>query len=142
MSDVPQSDSLRTAQAQRDLAYRRLRALQFAALLGQYDEAEYAAAVAAYREAEALVYAALRGEPLPAPAVHDPSVPSAFRDAFAERAGTSGGAAAAAPVSPPHEPATFQPTGRMRFVKWLVETGRLSDYGTSGEGTHAPRTEV
>jgi hypothetical protein len=106
----------RLAEAEAKLAQvvHRLRQLQFAALYGRYDAVEFDRAVVAYREARAEARDA--------------------RNAWAEQsrqaaAGLAGdnAPAVAAPAAPQPEP-PFEPTPKMRFVRWLVQTGRLSDW--------------
>lgn len=98
-------------------ALQRLHALRRAALYGNYDPVEFDRAVMAYREAEAEVQQAReawahasQGAPLPAA----PTIPVAEQPS----------AEAAEPV--PDEP--FVITPRLRFAKWLVENGRLTDW--------------
>jgi len=95
-------------------ALQRLHALRRAALYGNYDPVEFDRAVMAYREAEAEVQQAReawahvhQGQPAAA----------ASPVAVAERAPQDDS------PSPP-----LEITPRMRFVKWLVETGRMSDW--------------
>src|SRR5438105_8192242 len=95
-------------------ALQRLHALRRAALYGNYDPVEFDRAVMAYREAEAEVQQAReawahvhQGKPAmqPSPvavAEHEPQ------------------------EDPPNAPIEITP--RLRFVKWLVDTGRLSDW--------------
>jgi hypothetical protein len=95
-------------------ALQRLHALRRAALYGNYDPVEFDRAVMAYREAEAEVQQAReawahvhQGQP----------AATAAPVAVAERAPQDDS------PSPP-----LEITPRMRFVKWLVETGRVSDW--------------
>ncbi len=88
-------------------ALQRLHALRRAALTGTYDPAEFDQALAAYRRAEKEVLEAREAwarsqerQPEPAQARQEEEQPA--------------------------EP--FEPTPRMRFVRWLVESGRLSDW--------------
>jgi hypothetical protein len=109
------------AEAKLAQAVHRLRALQSAALYGNYDAADFDRAVLTYREARSEAYDA--------------------RNAWAhqqqrEAAGMAGTAAVGV-MSPPEAPAevAFEPTPRMQFVRWLVQTGRLSEWPA---GTHPP----
>ena len=114
-------DDLMRAILERNRALARLAALREAALRGAYDQAEFEQALRTYRAAEAavLLTGAARARPPSSAASAGPyppdqaktAVPDAFREALgaAERA----------------EPVVH--TARMRFVKWLVETGRVSD---------------
>jgi hypothetical protein len=86
-------------------ALQRLHALRRAALAGGYDPLEFDRALVAYRRAEQEAMSA--------------------REAVLNAAGISAVALGAAPVA---EEATFQPTPRMHFVRWLVQTGRLSEW--------------
>ena len=86
-------------------ALQRLHALRRAALAGGYDPLEFDRALVAYRRAEheaMTAREALAGAAGPAP------LP-------AGRAPEAGGSA-------------VRPTPRMRFVRWLVQTGRLSEW--------------
>jgi hypothetical protein len=102
------------AEAKLSQALQRLHALRRAALYGNYDPSEFDRAVMMYREAEMQVqhareeWARTNGGPV--------ELAAAGRSATAE--------------PPPEEapPEPFEPTPRMRFVKWLVETGRLTDW--------------
>lgn len=96
-------------------ALQRLSALRRAALYGSYDAHEFDQAVIAYRAAEAEVLEA--------------------RKAWAERKQVE----AQAPEPEP-EPVPFEPTPRLLFAKWLVETGRLSDW--EDEETEEAEVEV
>ncbi len=94
-------------------ALQRLHALRRAALYGNYDPVEFDRAVMSYREAESEVQQAReawahlhQGAPQRQPAA----------TAVAERE----------PEETSNEP--FEITPRLRFAKWLVETGRLSDW--------------
>jgi hypothetical protein len=95
-------------------ALQRLHALRRSALYGNYDAVEFDRAVMAYREAEAEVQQA--------------------RDAWAHvHQDTSTLQPTPVAVAQPGLPAEAPPeplaiTPRLRFAKWLVETGRLSDW--------------
>ncbi len=93
-------------------ALQRLHALRRAALYGNYDPVEFDRAVMSYREAEADVQSA--------------------REAWASlQQGAPDMLPAALATAEPQEEAEPEPleiTPRLRFVKWLVETGRLTDW--------------
>jgi len=94
-------------------AARRLQEARRAASLGRHDPAAFDTALAAYRQAATAMQQArqeARGAaPPPTGAASPPPDPLAvFRRAF-------------------EADALFEPTARLRFVKWLVTTGRLSD---------------
>jgi hypothetical protein len=86
-------------------ALQHLHALRRAALAGGYDPLEFDRALVAYRRAEHEAMSA--------------------REAVLNAAGISAVALGAAPVA---EEAPFKPTSHMRFVRWLVQTGRLSEW--------------
>jgi hypothetical protein len=90
-------------------ALQRLHTLRRAALAGGYDPVEFDRALVAYRRAEREAVEA-RQEWVTA---HEAGVATA---------GTAG--------AYPREaaPGPFEPTPRMRFVRWLVQTGRLSEW--------------
>jgi hypothetical protein len=83
---------------------QRLHTLRRAALAGGYDPVEFDRALVAYRRAE--------------------------REAVAARRewARAHGAGVATADAPPAEPEPFEPTPRMRFVRWLVQSGRLSEF--------------
>ncbi|MGH2352002.1 MAG: hypothetical protein ACRDI2_09935 [Chloroflexota bacterium] len=95
-------------------ALQRLHALRRAALAGGYDPVEFDQALMAYRRAEK--------EALEA------------REAWAN-AGPSHVEQAVGVAEPAVEepPAAFEPTPRMRFIRWMVETGRLSEWDVADE---------
>jgi len=102
-------ERLLEAKANLDRALQRLNVLRRAALYGRYDPAEFDEAVMAYRQAEREAQAA--------------------REALALAGVARGGTAIAAPAGFQDEPSTpMQPTPRLLFARWLVETGRLSDW--------------
>jgi hypothetical protein len=103
----------RLAQAESNVArtLHRLQQIRRASLEGRFDPQEYDRALLAYRQAE-----------------HESR---AARRAWAQ----ARGAAAPAPVpagapapAPPAPDVPFQPTPRMRFLRWLVQQGRLSEW--------------
>jgi hypothetical protein len=97
----------RLADAEQRLAraLQRLHALRRAALAGGYDPLEFDRALVAYRRAEQETMRA--------------------REALQGVAVSGAGAAGAMP-GPAGGP--FRPTPHMRFVRWLVQTGRLSEW--------------
>lgn len=104
-------------------ALHYLHATRRAALTEGYDSAEYDRALVGYRLAEQEVRTARQawaavhsGRTAPAPA----SVAAGAVGLDAATALTADPADAA-----PSEP--FEPTPRMRFARWLVQTGRLSE---------------
>ena len=88
----------------RTRALQHLHALRRAALAGRYDPLEFDRALAAYRRAEHEAMTA--------------------REALANTAA----AAASGGARRKLEDEPFRPTPRMRFVRWLVQTGRLSEW--------------
>jgi hypothetical protein len=90
-------------------ALQRLHSLRRAALAGGYDPVEFDRALVAYRRAEREAVEA--------------------REALATSHDERPAWAGSAPAAPAPE-APFEPTPRMRFVRWLVETGRLSEWDT------------
>lgn len=102
------------AEAKLTSALQRLSALRRAALYGNYDPAEFDRAVMAYREAEMEAQDARKA--LANRAQEEPVQLDAFR--AAKRARLS---------EQDDEPYVLEPTPRMHFIKWLVQTGRLSD---------------
>jgi hypothetical protein len=105
MNTDPAERQLIDAETKLARALQRLSALRRAALYGSYDAAEFDQAVMAYRAAEAEVLEA--------------------RKTWAQRKETS--VAIAEPVLET-APEPLEPTPRLLFVKWLVETGRLNDW--------------
>lgn len=113
------------AEAETNLAraLHHLHATRRAALTEGYDSAEYDQALVGHRLAEQAVRTARRawaavlsGRAAPAPA----SVAAGALGRDAAPALTADTADSA-----PSEP--FEPTPRMRFARWLVQTGRLSE---------------
>ncbi|MBI3972184.1 MAG: hypothetical protein HY332_12915 [Chloroflexi bacterium] len=106
MSTENGNQRLIDAESKLSQALQRLHALRRAALYGNYDPAEFDRAVMAYREAESEVQQA--------------------REAYAR--------SQVAQVTPEREFVAVGPqapltvTKRMEFARWLVETGRLSDW--------------
>jgi hypothetical protein len=86
-------------------AIQRLHSLRRAVLAGGYDPLEFDRALVAYRRAEQEATSA--------------------REAMLNAAGMSAVALGAAPVA---ESVPLEPTSHMRFVRWLVQTGRLSEW--------------
>ena len=86
---------------------QRLHTLRRAALAGGYDPVEFDRALVADRRAE--------------------------REAVAARQewASAHGAGVATAAAPPVEAEPFEPTSRMRFIRWLVQSGRLSEFEAS-----------
>jgi hypothetical protein len=107
MNSNPTERQLIDAETKLARALQRLSALRRAALYGSYDAQEFDQAVMAYRTAEAEVLEARR--------------------AWAEQKNAQPSMSAATAIAEePFQPA--EPTPRLLFAKWLVETGRLSDW--------------
>ncbi len=90
-------------------ALQRLHSLRRAALAGGYDPVEFDRALVGYRRAEQEAREAREAS-------------AGVRDAELE----AGHQPAPAPLSEATAP--FEPTPRMRFARWLVESGRLSEW--------------
>jgi hypothetical protein len=109
-------EHLLDAETELSRALRRINALRRAALYGDYDSEEFDKAIAIYRRAKQRAQAA--------------------RQAFfmhlwgetAEPAQAAASAQAAEPASETGPEQPLQPTARLRFAKWLVETGRLGEW--------------
>ena len=106
-------------------ALQRLHALRRAALYGNYDPVEFDRAVMSYREAESDVQSA--------------------REAWATLQGGAPDSQPATALAAPEtveekEPEPLEITPRLRFVKWLVETGRLTDW-PEGSAENKPSNE-
>ena len=106
-------DQLRTAEVNLKAAMTHFRTLRKAAFAGRYDPDEFDQAVLACRAAAASLLAAqhaVAGSMTESPGGQPPDV---------------------APVAPapvaPAAPPTPDPLARLRFARWLVETGRLSE---------------
>jgi hypothetical protein len=115
-SDVEKRDILETlarARARVVTALRRLNAIQLEVLLGTRDLEQYDAALLDYRAAQA----ALR-------------VAQAAEDGLDAGALLQGAPAEGHPQ--PAGPAT-EPTAALRFARWLVEHGRLSEWNVRKE---------
>jgi hypothetical protein len=95
-------------------ALQRLHALRRAALYGNYDPVEFDRAVMAYREAEGEVQQAREAW---AHAHQGKPATQASLIALAQRE---------AQENAPGQPLEITP--RLRFARWLVENGRLSDW--------------
>jgi hypothetical protein len=125
MNTDPAERQLIDAETKLARALQRLSALRRAALYGSYDAAEFDQAVMAYRAAEAEVLEA--------------------RKAWAQRkeAGvTAGAATATATAEAPVEEAKVEPleiTPRLLFAKWLVQTGRLTDWEGARDTAEQPQ---
>jgi hypothetical protein len=119
----------RLAEAESNVARALLRLQQVrrAILEGKFDPQAYDQALHAYHQAEYEAYDARR-----AWAQARTVLPA--RPAPPDEASAAGAAGAPAPAGPPEaEPAPFRPTDRMRFVRWLVEQGRLSEWDVADQ---------
>ena len=114
MNTDPAERQLIDAETKLCRALQRLSALRRAALYGSYDATEFDLAVQAYRAAEFEVLEA--------------------RKAWAQRK------EARPPVAVEEEIKPLEPTPRLLFVKWLVQSGKLSDWNVedSESETHEP----
>ena len=111
-------DQLRTAEVNLKAAMTHFRALRKAAFAGRYDPDEFDQAVLACRAAAASLLAAqhaVAGSMTESPGGQPPDV-----------APVAPAPVAPAPVAPAAPP-TPDPLARLRFARWLVETGRLSE---------------
>ena len=124
-SDVGSRDVAETlvqARARVATALRRLHAIRLEVLLGTGDAAQYDAVLLDYREAAAALQQA-----------------QAAKVGLAARAIPQISPAAAQPPLGPT--ATEPPAPALRFARWLVEHGRLSEWNVREEGSgsgHAP----
>jgi hypothetical protein len=107
MNTDPAERQLIDAETKLARALQRLSALRRAALYGSYDATEFDQAVMAYRAAEAEVLEA--------------------RKTWAQRKETSV-ATLPAQAEAAVDETPLEPTPHLLFAKWLVETGRLSDW--------------
>ncbi len=115
MNTDPAERQLIDAETKLARALQRLSALRRAALYGSYDATEFDQAVMAYRSAEAEVLDA--------------------RKTWAQRKET--GVATIEPEVQEEEVVALEPTPRLLFAKWLVETGRLNDWNGEDHETQA-----
>src|SRR5688500_13228897 len=104
MNTDPAERQLIDAETKLARALQRLSALRRAALYGSYDATEFDQAVMAYRAAEAAVLDA--------------------RKAWAQRKETP----VATLVQEEEQIVPLQPTPRLLFAKWLIQSGKLSDW--------------
>jgi hypothetical protein len=104
MNTDPAERQLIDAETKLARALQRLSALRRAALYGSYDATEFDQAVMAYRSAEAEVLDA--------------------RKAWAQRKETP----VATLVHEEEEIVPLEPTPRLLFAKWLIQSGKLSDW--------------
>ncbi len=116
MNTDPAERQLIDAETKLARALQRLSALRRAALYGSYDATEFDQAVMAYRAAEAEVLEA--------------------RKAWAQRKETP---VAAQPVEE-DEIKPLEPTPRLLFAKWLVQSGKLSDWDVDDSETPEDQT--
>jgi len=130
--------SRRLAEAESNVARAllRLQRIRRAILNGEFDPQAYDEALHAYRQAEHEAYDARQAwararnalpalPALPAPAAPVPALSDAA-DAAPAPAAAAPPAAEAAEASGTDAP--FEPSERMRFVRWLVQQGRLSEW--------------
>jgi len=96
-------------------ALQRLHALRRAALYGNYDPVEFDRAVMAYRESESEVQQARESWAQ----MHQGA-------SLVQAAAATGLSEGSVEDDAPSEP--LQITPRLQFAKWLVETGRLTDW--------------
>jgi hypothetical protein len=131
--------SRRLAEAESNVARAllRLQRIRRAILNGEFDPQAYDEALHAYRQAEHEAYDARQAwararnampamPAPPAPPAPVPALPDASGDSAAAAAAPS--PAAAAPPAASGTDAPFEPSERMRFVRWLVQQGRLSEW--------------
>jgi hypothetical protein len=133
----------RLAEAESNVARALLRLQQVrrAILEGEFDPQVYDQALHAYHRAEYEAYDARRAwaqarTALPArPAPPDEASAGGVAPDVPDAPGAPDAPDASAPPGPPEAeaepepaPAPFRPTDRMRFVRWLVEQGRLSEW--------------
>lgn len=104
MNTDPAERQLIDAETKLARALQRLSALRRAALYGSYDATEFDQAVMAYRAAEAEVLDA--------------------RKAWAQRKETP----VATLVQEEEQIVPLEPTPRLLFAKWLIQSGKLSDW--------------
>ena len=114
MNTDPAERQLIDAETKLARALQRLSALRRAALYGSYDATEFDQAVMAYRAAEAEVLDA--------------------RKAWAQRKE----APVATLVAEEEETVPLEPTPRLLFAKWLVQSGKLSDWDVEGATSEEP----
>jgi hypothetical protein len=107
MDTDPAERQLIDAETKLARALQRLSALRRAALYGSYDATEFDQAVMAYRAAEAEVLDA--------------------RKMWAQRRDTNVATLPAQEALEGNE-TPLEPTPRLLFAKWLVDTGRLTDF--------------
>ena len=120
MNTDPAERQLIDAETKLARALQRLSALRRAALYGSYDATEFDQAVMAYRAAEAEVLDA--------------------RKAWAQRKE----APVAAQVEEQVEIVPLEPTPRLLFAKWLIQSGKLSDWNVEEDAktSEAPDREL
>jgi hypothetical protein len=119
MNTDPAERQLIDAETKLARALQRLSALRRAALYGSYDATEFDQAVMAYRAAEAEVLDA--------------------RKAWAQRKESP---VAAQVEEEEAEIVPAEPTPRLLFAKWLVQSGKLSDWNVEDAESAAPEMEL
>jgi len=120
MNTDPAERQLIDAETKLARALQRLSALRRAALYGSYDATEFDQAVMAYRSAEAEVLDA--------------------RKAWAQRKETP----VATLVQEEEEIVPLEPTPRLLFAKWLIQSGKLSDWNVEepADASDSPEREL
>ena len=121
----PQRNDAELIDAELDLAraLQRISALRRAALHGSYDATTFDRAVVAYRQAEVRLTQLRRAHMDPVAA----GTRAAAGSVLSEARAAANGPTATEPPAPP-----IERTPRLLFARWLVETGRLSDWGPIG----------
>ena len=130
--------SRRLAEAESNVARAllRLQRIRRAILNGEFDPQAYDEALHAYRQAEHEAYDARQAWARARnalPALHALPAPAAPVPALSDAADAAPAPAAAAPPAEEAAEASgtdapFEPSERMRFVRWLVQQGRLSEW--------------
>ena len=118
MNTDPAERQLIDAETKLARALQRLSALRRAALYGSYDATEFDQAVMAYRAAEAEVLEA--------------------RKAWAQRKEAP---VSAEPIEE-EEIKPLEPTPRLLFAKWLIQTGKLSDWNVDDAEAETPELSL
>jgi hypothetical protein len=120
MNSDPIEQRLAEAEMAMARALQRLSALRRAAIYGSYDAAAFDQAVRQYRVAEGRVIDARREKSL------------------RERVGAVATVAEARPEAVEERPYVLEPTPRLLFIRWLVQTGRLSDWDDGRPSAESP----
>jgi hypothetical protein len=130
--------SRRLAEAESNVARAllRLQRIRRAILSGEFDPQAYDEALHAYRQAEHEAYDARQAwararNAMPATPAPVPALPDAAGPAAAPAPEAVSEAEIEAEAESPEASGTdapFEPSERMRFVRWLVQQGRLSEW--------------